>query len=594
VSAGDYALLSDSQGAALVSRGGSVDWWCAPRFDSPSVFSRVLDPGAGHFSIRPVGRYDSERRYLPDSMVLETVHRSASGTVRVTDALALAPGARGHEVGLDVPHVLVRVVDALAGEPELELELVPRPEYGIVSPKLVRTERGLATTGGCERLLLETEAELEPERGHASGRLSLPESGSAGFALHRWQGLDAPEPDPLDPFAAVEDADQGWRSWADMHRSYAGGHREQVLRSALVLQALTYRPSGAVVAAPTTSLPELPGGGSNWDYRYAWLRDSSLLARALQTATCQDEAEGYLRWMTRAAMSCEGSERIGVVFGVEGERDLAERELDHLQGHEGSSPVRVGNAAWRQRQLDVYGEVLDVAHLLGDRLEAIEPQAPAFVAQLAGRAAEEWREPDSGMWEGREGERHFLHSQLMCWVALDRALQLAPILGEHAEAERWTSARDEVREAILSEGWHDEVGAFTGAPGSDHLDAGALMMPLVGFLPAADGRMRSTMAAIERELSTDGLVRRYTDAQEEGGFLLTSYWLAECLARCGEVEQARERFERVSACANDLGLLAEMATIDSGEPLGNTPQALSHVGLINAAAAIDQAEEDRR
>jgi GH15 family glucan-1,4-alpha-glucosidase len=594
VNPGDFALLSDCQGAALVARDGSIDWWCSPRFDSPSAFSRLLDPGAGHFSIRPAAPHESEWRYLEGSMVLETVHRSAGGAVRVTDALALEPGARGHEIGVDSPHVLVRQVECVEGECELDIEFVPRPEYGVVSPLVVAGERGVATVGGCERLLLDTAVSLVPERGHATGRHRMRAGERASFVLHRRQGMLSPEPPVLDGEAIVEETLAGWRSWAEMHAGYDGEYRDEVLRSALILQSLTYRPSGAVVAAVTTSLPEIPGGGSNWDYRYAWLRDSSLLARALETATCQDEAMLYLRWMTRAAMSCSASEQIGIVFGVEGERDLSERQLDGLTGFGGARPVRIGNDAWRQRQLDVFGEVLLVADLLRDELDGVDPQAAAFVCQLAGRAAEGWREADSGIWEGREGERHYLHSKLMCWAALDRAVALAPILGKGAEPERWAAARDEIRSAILEQGWHDEVGAFTGAFGSDHLDASVLMMPLVGFLAADDARVQSTIDAIERDLGEAGLLRRFS-GEKGGAFLLASFWLAECHAQAGQIDRARSAFEATAAKANDLGILAEMADPITGEPIGNIPQMLSHVGLINAAAAISraQAKSDR-
>jgi GH15 family glucan-1,4-alpha-glucosidase len=354
-------------------------------------------------------------------MVLETVHRSAGGALRVTDALALEPGARGHEIGVGSPYALVRVAECVVGECQVDVEFVPRPEYGVVSPLVVAGERGLLTVGGCERLLLETDVALVPERGHASGRIHLHAGEKAAFVLHRWQGMRSPEPPTRDGQHAIEQTLASWRSWAEMHDGYDGEYRDAVLRSALILQALTYRPSGAVVAAATTSLPEIPGGGSNWDYRYAWLRDSSLLARALETATCQDEAVLYLSWITRAAMSCSGSERIGVVFGVEGERDLSERELDGLVGFGGAKPVRVGNEAWRQRQLDVFGEVLLVADLLRDELEAVDPHAAAFVCQLAGRAADGWEDVDSGIWEGREGERHYVHSKLMSHVGLINA-----------------------------------------------------------------------------------------------------------------------------------------------------------------------------
>ena len=586
---GDYALLSDCQGAALVARDGSIDWWCSPRFDSPSTFSRLLDPDAGHFSIRPAEDHESQWRYVEGSMVLETVHRSARGAVRVTDTLALSPGARGHELGLSSPHVLVRVAEGIEGECELDVEFVPRPEYGVVAPLVVACERGVLTVGGCERLLLETAVSLVPERGHASGRVRLRAGEQAAFVLHRWQGMLSPEPAARDAGVTVEQTLDSWRSWAEMHDGYDGEYRDAVLRSGLILQALTYRPSGAVVAAVTTSFPEIPGGSSNWDYRYAWLRDSSMLARALETATCQDEAVLYLRWMTRAAMSCSGSDHIGIVFGVEGERDLSERELDGLAGFGGAKPVRVGNEAWRQRQLDVFGEVLLVAELLRDQLEEVDANATAFICQLANRAADTWDQTDSGMWESRDGERHYVHSKLMCWAALDRAVSLAPTLGDLAEPERWGSVRDEIRSAIIEQGWSDELGAFTGAFGSDHLDASVLMMPLVGFLPADDDRVLSTVEVIERDLGVGDLARRFTDGEDEGAFLLVSFWLAECHAQAGEIDRARHAFEAAAAMANDLGILPEMADPTTGDPIGNIPQMLSHVGLINAASAISHA-----
>jgi GH15 family glucan-1,4-alpha-glucosidase len=395
-------------------------------------------------------------------------------------------------------------------------------------------------------------------------------------------------PEPLDAEATLADTIEAWRSWAGMHDGFDGPYREAVLRGTLVLQGLTYQPTGAIVAAATTSLPEVPGGAENWDYRYAWLRDASLIARALQSATCADEAQRYFHWMTRAAVSCRGSEHVQIVFGVGGERMLDERLLDHLEGFEGSRPVRIGNDAWRQRQLDVLGEVLDVALALGDDLE-LDDFSAAFLCQLVDRAAEQWGEPDSGVWERRDGERRHTVSAAICWVALDRGVRLADALGEHASPERWARAAEEVRAAVLQQGWSERRGAFAGTLGGDELDAGVLLLPLVGFIPADDERMLRTIAAVDEALGDGGLHRRLEGRDEEGAFLPVTFWLAACLALAGEVDRARAAFERAAGCANDVGLLAEMADPRTGAPWGNVPQALSHVGLITAARCLGEA-----
>jgi GH15 family glucan-1,4-alpha-glucosidase len=333
------------------------------------------------------------------------------------------------------------------------------------------------------------------------------------------------------------------------------------------------------------------GGGSNWDYRFAWLRDASLIARGLSVATCADESRRYFEWMTRAAVSCRHSDHVQIVFGVEGERDLSEHELGHLAGYRGSRPVRLGNAAWTQKQLDVLGEVLECASLVPAELGSLEPFTASFLCQLIDRAGEQWAETDSSIWEGREGERNYLVSKLMCWVALDRGVALAPQLGASADAARWSAARGAVCEAILRRGWSNEIGAFTGAFDSDRLDVGALLIPIFGFLPADDPRVERTIAVLERELGDDGLLRRWADA-EDGAFLLASFWLAECHARAGRVERAQAVFERAFGHANDLGLLAEEVDPSSGELLGNFPQAFTHVGVITAAQAITEARRD--
>ena len=586
----DYALLGDSHGCALVSRDGSIDWWCPARADAPSVFGRLLGREAGHWSIRPVGDFDVEREYVGDTLVVRTRFSTPGGRLELTDGLALGPGERGHEIGYRSPHLLLRLIEAVEGDVEVEVEFAPRPEYGLVTPQFAHTPLGLEASGGAESLLLSTVRELRVDDERATARFVLRDGESAMFALQHRTGPPADRPAPLDGRAALADTVAGWQSWADMHRGYEGPFREHVMRSALVLQALTFQPTGAVVAAATTSLPEVVGGSANWDYRFAWLRDGSLTLKALWVAACPDESQRFFDWVTRAAGPRVKGGHVQIMFGVQGEHDLTEHELPHLSGYRDSAPVRVGNNAWSQRQLDVLGEVLECAWVLRDQLDDVEPLTKSFLASLADRAAGSWREKDAGIWEGREGQRDYVTSKLMCWVALDRAIKLAPKLGDNARPDQWKRARDEVRTAILELGWSEAAGAYTGAFGSDHLDAGVLLMPIMGFLPANDDRMRATIDAIERDLSHDGLVQRWTGAGDEGAFVICSYWLAACRALAGQVARATEIFEAVTAHANDLGLLSEEIDIRDGTLLGNFPQGLSHIGLVNAAWAIAQAQ----
>ena len=586
---GDHALLSDCRTAALVTRDGTVDWWPSPRFDAPSAFSSLLDDDAGRWALRSAGAFASERRYRPGTLVLETTMRGAGGTLRVSDALAFAPGARGHEIGRSVPHALVRVAEALDGEVEVELECVPRLEYGLAVPRVVQAAGGVATIGGPERLFLRGDRPLDVAGGRACATFTLRAGERAGFVLHRVPGAYADAPPPLDPHAALADTTEAWRSWAEMHSGYEGVAQDGVRFAAIVIQGLTYQPSGAVVAAPTTSLPEVPGGDANWDYRFGWLRDAAMIARALSASSCSDEALRYFDWIVRAGVTCEAADHMQIVFGVEGERDLAEHELGHLAGHLGSRPVRVGNDAWRQQQLDVLGEVLGAAWVIRDQLGTPDPFTAGFLRQLADRAAERWRDEDSSIWEGREGERHYVVSKLGCWAALDRAVALAGRLGAEADARRWAAARDAIRAAVLRDGWCEERRAFTGAFGSDHLDAGVLLLPLAGIVEFDDPRMTATIERLEEELGDDGLLRRWTGAND-GAFLLASFWLAECHARAGRLERAHAVFARAAGAANDLGLLAEEVDLASGEPLGNMPQAIAHIGLVNAAQALTEVE----
>jgi GH15 family glucan-1,4-alpha-glucosidase len=601
---GDYGLISDCHSAALVSREGSIDWLCFPRFDSPSVFGRILDHGAGHWSLTPRAPARTGRRYLDRTMVLETTFETDSGTAVLTDAISLDPGQEGHDLGAGAPRVVLRRLHCTAGEVEFEMEFAPRPEYGLVFPLLAVNDEGIATRGGSELFVLSVPGRPEIER--STGRVSvhLVAGERAWFALHhRPVEQDSPRAFSQEEIERLlEGTIAVWRKWSALHQAYEGPWEDLVYHSGRVLQALMYQPTGAIVAAPTTSLPEGVGGERNWDYRYAWVRDASFTLDALWVAACPDEAHKFFSWMTGAVASqIEAGADLQIMFGIGGEHDLSERSLAHLSGWRDSRPVRVGNGAWNQRQLDVYGELLDAAFRLRDQLRGIDESTGRFLVQVADAAAARWREKDQGIWEVRGEPRDFLYSKLMCWVALDRAIALADLIGGQNRVEEWRRVRDEIREAIETQGWSERAGAFTQYFGGDELDASNLMMAIVGFLPAGDPRMLATIEAIEQRLTDDrGLVYRYRAeggvdglAGDEGTFLLCTFWLAEALARAGKVDRARAVFERSIAYANDVGLLAEEVDEATGDLLGNFPQAFSHIGLINAAWAISQAESGR-
>lgn len=583
----DYGFLSDCQSIALVDTSGSVDWYCLPRLDSPSVFGRLLGTSAGHWRIRPLGTFRAQRAYLADSLVLRTEFTTPDGSVALTDTLLFERGARGHDVGLRVPHVLMRRVDGLRGDVEMEMELAPRFEYGLTASRFAHQDGRYIARGGEIVLTLETDAPVSLEGSAARSRFRLRAGQSLTFRLGYREALSSDQPCPAAE-GSIEDTLEGWRSWAALHRGYKGLYLENVRLSALVLQGLTFQPTGALAAAGTTSLPEVLGRTWNWDYRFAWLRDASLTMFAQWVAACPHEPTRFFDWLCRAGGPLS-EQTVQIVFGVTGRRDLTEHSLPHLEGFADSSPVRVGNDAWMQRQLDVLGEVLDAAYLLRDQLGPMDAETRELLVGYADRAEREWREPDAGMWEARDEERHYTSSKVMCWVALDRAVKLAERLEAESRIGRWVRARAEVKERVLAEAWNDDLGAFAGALGSDRLDASVLLLPLVGFIDATDERMRATIRAIEERLRVDGLVRRWDG--EPNGFLICSYWLSECLVLAGEVERGARLFERTTALANDLGLLSEEAGIGTGELLGNFPQAFSHVGLINAAWRLTLARQ---
>ncbi len=617
----DYALLSDRHSAALVSRDGSIDWLCFPRFDSPSIFGRLLDDRAGHWSIRAANATQVTRRYLDRTMVLETTFRTPTGTVAITDALAMGDGNRGHELGKGAPHLLLRRATCVEGEVELSLEYVPRPEYGLVHPLFDALDGGITAFGGADVLVLSSPIALvvDDDLSTVSVLFRLRRGESAAFALHhakRAETGSAKVWSKPDIGTRLDDTVSAWESWSELHQAYVGPWRDLVHHSGRVLQALSFAPTGAICAAATTSLPEVVGGTRNWDYRYAWVRDASFTIQALWVAACPDEANEFFDYMaTSAAGSLDRGGDLQIMFGIGGERDLTERELPQLEGWRHSSPVRVGNGAWNQRQLDVYGELLSAVYRLSDHLfdntsrrvgpmaapdkwgapPDLAPATRRFFVQLADTAARRWQEKDQGIWEVRGEPRDFLYSKLMCWVALDRAVALADRLDASDRVEAWKQTQDQIREAILTRGWSDRANAFTQSFGSDELDASSLMLPLVGFLPADDPRVLATINATEERLTDErGLVYRYRSHDglegEEGTFLLCTFWLAQALASAGQTARARTVFERAAAFVNDVGLLAEEVDPLSGELLGNFPQAFSHIGLVNAAWAISESE----
>ncbi|RDI74418.1 Glucoamylase/glycosyl hydrolase-related protein [Gaiella occulta] len=586
----DYALLADCHASALVSRDGSVDWCAFQRFDARPVFSRLLDWGrGGYFRIAPHGTYAASRRYLPGTNVLETRFETAGGVLTVTDVLPVTerPGHPDHQ--------LIRVVRCLSGSVHVAVEFEPRFDYGLTRPRLEIREDGLAFVyGGADALVLQCELALEHTDLSSCCAGTLLEEGEQAFVVLTYSLPHEVRVERLDLAGACARVDATvafWERWSE-RIEYDGPYREEVLRSALVLKALTNAPTGAIAAAPTTSLPEEIGGERNWDYRYSWLRDSALALDALFALGYDEEAHAYMAWLRRTTAG--RAEDLQIMYGLGGERFLPEVELTQLEGYRGSKPVRIGNAAAGQFQLDVYGELLDTACRYAERGGAVDDVFWQFLTEVGGEVSARWRLPDQGIWEIRGEPRHFTYSKVMAWVAFDRLVRIAEIGGRDGPLDTWRAERDAIRALVEAEGVDEATGAFTQSFGSPALDASNLMIPIVGFVPWDDPRARATFERISSELSRDGFVYRYvTDGVDglsggEATFAICSFWLVECLARAGEVERARELFERLLGFANDVGLLAEEIDPASGALLGNFPQAFSHLGLIQAAIALAQ------
>ena|SRR5215213_21267 len=593
----DYALIGDSHTAALVSTDGSVDWCCWPRFDSPAVFCRLLDANKGGYTqLRPAADFESTRSYLSTSNVLQTEFTTGRGRVRVTDFMPVEerePGRRGEDIATS--RRILRLVEGLSGAVELEVSFRPAFDFARAETRLEACEGGAVATAGREAVALSCPARMSADAsGALVGRFTLKEGERAWVALDYSEGAGAEDTKPrrVEADEELRRTLDYWKRWWHSCR-YDGPYGEHVRRSALTLKLLTYEPTGALVAAPTTSLPEEIGGARNWDYRFTWLRDSSLILYTLLLLGYSEEAEDFFGWLDRLRVERRG--HVQVMYALDGRAYLPERTLEHLEGYRGSRPVRVGNAAFRQTQLDVYGEVLDAVYLFHERTgQRLREEWCDEVKFMADRTAEGWREPDHGIWELRDEPRHFLYSKLLCWVALDRAVRLARGM-DGADVDGWRRAREEIRRAILEEGYDEEAGAFTQYFGGKALDASALVIPQTGFLPPTDARVRSTVERIREQLTSRGLVYRYLNDDglpgEEATFALCSFWLVDNLAMQGRVEEARELFERVVGYASDLGHLSEEIDPSSGELLGNYPQGFSHLALIRSALNIARAEK---
>jgi GH15 family glucan-1,4-alpha-glucosidase len=579
----DYALIGDCETAALVGRDGSIDWLCFPRFDSGACFASLLGtPEHGRWLVAPSEPVASVRRcYRGDTLILETEFTTADGVVAVLDFMP---------VRSDLPDV-VRIAVGRRGRVSMRMDLVIRFDYGSVVPWVRRVPGGISAVGGPDSLLLQTPVTLRGEGFHTRSDFVVHEGDRVPFDLTWFPSHQSPSRE-LNAELALAQTEAWWTAWA-ARCTVQGPWRDAVVRSLITLKALTYRPSGAIVAAPTTSLPEELGGVRNWDYRYCWLRDATFTLLALLNAGYTDEARAWREWLVRSVAG--RPDQIHIMYGIRGERRLTEMELPWLPGFGASRPVRIGNAAFSQFQLDVFGEVLDATYQAWRMGVQHDGEAWRVEKALVTHLESAWMEPDEGIWEVRGPRRHFTHSKVMAWVAVDRAVKAIEQFGLDGPIDRWRAIRDTIHGEVCAHGFDARQGTFVQSYGSSLLDASLLMMPLVGFLPASDPRIRGTVEAIERHLTHDGFVSRYDTAPDvdglppgEASFLLCSFWLVDNLTLLGRHDDAQRLFERLLAVRNDVGLLAEGYDTHRGRQAGNFPQAFSHVGLINSALNLSR------
>jgi len=580
----DYALIGDLQTGALVSRYGAVDWLCFPRFDSGALFAALLGtPENGHWTIQPHGEFRPlSRRYRDDTLVLESELETDTGVVRLIDFMP------PRETNPD----LVRIVEGVRGRVDMRMELVLRFDYGSIVPWVRTLEGTLVAIAGPDAVLLRTPVEQEGRDMRTYAEFSVGEGDRVPFVL-RWFPSDQTTPEPIEPERALDETVAFWEEWAAICK-FEGRWHDAVHRSLLTLKALTYAPTGGIVAAPTTSLPEWIGGVRNWDYRFCWLRDATLTLLALIRGGYVDEAGAWRDWLLRAIAG--SPDDLQIMYGVAGERRLTEIELGWLDGYEGSRPVRIGNGASGQRQLDVYGEVVDAFYQA--RRQGLAPSDDAWrlTCRLIDWLESGWQEPDEGIWEVRGPRRHFTHSKVMAWVAFDRAIKMVERIGRDGPVDRWKSIRREIRREVLDQGYDADRGTFVQFFGSDRLDASCLLIPLVGFLPATDERVVGTVRAIEQDLVRGGFVERYRADEEnadvdglppgEGVFLPCSFWLAAVLHQQGRCDEAVALYDRLLALRNDVGLISEEYDPERGRLVGNFPQAFTHIGIVETAFTL--------
>ncbi|MEV8403916.1 glycoside hydrolase family 15 protein [Streptomyces niveus] len=586
----DYALIGDMQTAALVCRDGTVDWLCLPRFDSQAVFAALLGTDEhGFWRLGPASPAGAEppradrRRYVGDSLILESEWDTPRGTVRVTDFMPPRDGA---------PQ-LIRIVEGVSGRVPMRSALRMRFSYGRVVPWVHQVDSRTVAVAGPDSIWLDTEADTYGKNLTTYSDFTVAPGERVAFTIS-WQPSHRQPPALPDPEGSLEATSDFWREWVE-HCTYHGPYREAVVRSLITLKALTYAPTGGIVAAPTTSLPEDIGGSRNWDYRYTWLRDAAITLSSLLRTGYRDEARAWREWLLRAVAG--DPENLQIMYGIAGERELGEAELDWLPGYENSGPVRVGNGAAHQLQLDVYGEVTEALHLAHMTGLARNDYASLLQLKLIEYLETHWDQPDEGIWEVRGPRRHFVHSKVMAWVAVDRTIKLIESGDADGPLERWREMRDDIHHDVCEKGYDKERNTFTQSYGSQELDASLLLIPQMGFLPPDDKRVIGTIEAIQRELSTeDGFVLRYPTSGDdagvdglegdEGAFLACSFWLADDLAMIGRVDEARKLFEKLLALRNDLGLLAEEWDSKHQRQVGNFPQAFSHVPLIDTALRL--------
>jgi len=574
----DYGLIGDLHTAALVDRRGSIDWLCFPRFDSGACFAALLgDEDNGRWLLAPVAGGTPSRRYLHDTLVLETTWETDEGAVRVLDFMPPRE---------ETPD-LVRIVEGVRGSVRMRSELVIRFDYGHIVPWVRNVDGVRLAVAGADALSFRTQVDTRGEDMRTISEVTVDEGERIPFVL-TWFPSHRDPPPAIDPERALADTESFWREWNGQHTGSLPDEWHEVLaRSLTVLKALTYAPTGGIVAAPTTSLPEWIGSVRNWDYRYCWLRDATLTLLALLNVGHADEAAHWRRWLLRAVAGDPAD--LQIMYGVAGERRLTEFELPWLAGYEGSAPVRVGNAASEQLQIDVYGEVMDA--LYQARAHGLPDEQPAWELQkvLLAYLEEAWRKPDEGIWEIRGERRHFVHSKVMAWVAFDRAVRSVETQDLDGPVDRWRAQRDEIHHEVCAQGYDEKLGSFTQSYGSQELDAALLLLPLVGFLPGSDPRVRGTVEAVERELLQDGFVLRYRSRAGvdglppgEGVFLPCSFWLVDCFELLGRHDDAHELLGRLLALANDVGLLSEEYDPQARRLLGNFPQAFTHLALVNS------------